>query len=338
MELSDLERVDTKSMFRIYDKWPEIAIESFENKFKKVDVNDIDHIVFAGMGGSGSIGDTIGAILSKKNIHVSNVKGYLLPKTVDSKTLIISTSVSGNTAETFAVLEQAKKTTAKVIGFSSGGKMESYCTNNDIFYQKIPMVHSPRASYTSFLFSILNILEPILPINRNDIEESFVTLKKTRNMIFSENLDKENKSLELAGFVRDIVCIYYPGGLKASATRYKNSLQENAKIHAMTEDVIESCHNGIVSWENSSSVSPVLIEGRDDFIRTTERWKVLEEFFRDKEVDFRVINSLEGSILSKIINLIYLLDYSSIYTAVLNNIDPSPVHAIDFIKSKLKNV
>jgi len=30
-----------------------------------------------------------------------------------------------------------------------------------------------------------------------------------------------------------------------------------------------------------------------------------------------------------------LLDYSSIYHAVLNHIDPSPVNAIDFVKNKL---
>ena len=71
MNLDDLEKIDTKSMFKTYDRWPEIAIESFETKFEKFDIKDIDHIVFAGMGGSGSIGDTIQAILSKKNIHVS---------------------------------------------------------------------------------------------------------------------------------------------------------------------------------------------------------------------------------------------------------------------------
>ncbi len=337
MRLSDLQKIDTKSMFKVYDRWPEIAVESFENQFKKIEIDDIDHIVFSGMGGSGSIGDTISAILSKKNIHVSNVKGYLLPKTVDSKTLIISTSVSGDTTETLAVLEQAKKTTAKVIGFSSGGKMESYCLKNNIFFQKIPMIHSPRASYANFLFSILNVLEPILPINKNDINESFVALKKTRDMIFSEKLDENNKSLELANFIKNVVCVYYPAGLQASAIRYKNSLQENTKIHAMAEDVIESCHNGIVSWENKSLVSPVLIQGKDDFIRTAERWKILEEFFDENEIKFKVINSLEGSILSKIVNLVYLLDYSSIYTAVLNNTDPSPVNAINFIKKKVKN-
>ena len=83
MELNDLIKIDTKQMFKTYDDWPNIARESFEEEFKKIDVKDIDHVVFAGMGGSGSIGDTIEAILSKKNIHVSLSKGYLLPKTVD---------------------------------------------------------------------------------------------------------------------------------------------------------------------------------------------------------------------------------------------------------------
>ena len=335
MELRDLEKVDTSNMFREYDRWPELAIESFEKKFEKFDTKDIDHIVVAGMGGSGSIGDTISSILSKKDIHVSNVKGYLLPKTVDSKTLIIATSVSGNTSEILSILNNAKKTDAKIIGFSSGGKLESFCKNNDIFFQNIPMIHSPRVSYTSFLYSILNVLEEILPINQNDIHESISSLKNTRKNIFSQNLNIDNKSLELANFIKNIVCIFYPAGLQAPAIRFKNSLQENTKIFAMTEDVIESCHNGIVSWNKKSEVTPILLQGKDDYFKTTERWKIIEEFFQEKEIKYKVIRSLEGSILSKITNLIYLLDYSSIYRAVLNDVDPSPVDSIDFIKERL---
>jgi glucose/mannose-6-phosphate isomerase len=335
MELRDLEKVDTSNMFREYDRWPELAIESFEKKFEKFDTKDIDHIVVAGMGGSGSIGDTISSILSKKDIHVSNVKGYLLPKTVDSKTLIIATSVSGNTSEILSILNNAKKTDAKIIGFSSGGKLESFCKNNDIFFQNIPMIHSPRVSYTSFLYSILNVLEEILPINQNDIHESISSLKNTRKNIFSQNLNIDNKSLELANFIKNIVCIFYPAGLQAPAIRFKNSLQENTKIFAMTEDVIESCHNGIVSWNKKSEVTPILLQGKDDYFKTTERWKIIEKFFQEKEIKYKVIRSLEGSILSKITNLIYLLDYSSIYRAVLNDVDPSPVDSIDFIKERL---
>lgn len=336
MELRDIQRIDTKCMYKTYDDWPNIARESYNKKYDKIDVKDIDHIVFAGMGGSGSIGDTISAILSKKKIHVTNVKGYLLPKTVDSKTLVIATSVSGNTAEVMTILKDVKKTNAHVVGFSSGGFIEEYCKDNRVFFQKISMIHSPRASFTNFLYSILNILEPVLPIQKNDILDSIKSLDEIRKNIFSENLTNENQALELAEFVRNIVCIYYPGGLRAAAIRYKNCLQENAKTHAVVEDIIESCHNGIVAWEKESSVKPVLIQGRDDHIKTIERFNILKEYFENKKIDYKIINSVEGNILSKIVGLTYLLDYSTIYTSVLNNIDPTPVNSIDFVKNKLK--
>jgi len=335
MELNDLEKIDSKNMFRIYDQWPEIAKESFEKEFRVFESDDIDHVVFAGMGGSGTIGDTISALLSKKDIHVSNIKGYLLPKTVDDKTLVILTSVSGNTSETISILNNAKKTQAKIVSFSSGGKMEKICNDDRIFFEKIPIIHSPRVSYTNFLYSIMNILKPILPIEDKDIYESISQLEKTRNIIFSKNLNSENKALELANFITNIVCIYYPAGLQTAAIRYKNSLQENAKMHVITEDIIEACHNGIVAWEKDSNVKPVLIRGKNDYIKTIERWDIIEEFFQEKNIDYKTINSLEGNILSKMVNLIYLLDYSSIYSAVLNNTDPSPVNSIDFIKNRL---
>ena len=336
MELSDLEKVDTKCMFKTYDRWPEIASESFEKKFEKVQYDDIDHIVFAGMGGSGSIGDTIAAILSKEDIHISNVKGFLLPKTVDSKTLVVVTSVSGITKESLEILQNAKKTSAKIVSFSSGGSVESFCHDNDVFFQKISMVHSPRASYSSFLFSILNILEPILPISKRDVHESLNSLIKTRDEVSSHNLNEQNRALQLAKFTKQMACIIYPHGLQAAATRYKNSLQENTKMHAMTEDVIETCHNGVVAWEKKSDVNPVLIRGKDDHVRTIERWNVLEGFFKSNETEYCVVNSVSGSILSKITNLVYLLDYASIYASILQKVDPSPVNSIDFIKSKLR--
>ena len=335
MRVEDLEKIDKKCMYKTYDNWPEIADDAYKKEYEKIDVKDIDHIVFAGMGGSGSIGDTISAILSKKNIHVTIVKGYLLPKTVDSKTLIVATSVSGNTSEISTVLRDVQKSDSKIVGFSSGGMIEKICNDNDIFFQKIPMIHSPRASFVNFLYAILNILEPVLPIQKTDINDSIKKLFQTRKNIFSGNLTEENESLQLAKFVRDVICIYSPSGLRASAIRYKNCLQENAKIHAIVEDVIESCHNGIVAWEKKTSVKPIFIQGKDDHPKTIERVNLLKEFFESKSIDYRTVSSMEGNILSKITNLSYLLDYSSIYTSILNNTDPSPVTAIDYIKKRL---
>ena len=120
MNSKELERIDSEKMYEVYDKWPQTAKESYEMNLEKFNVKDVDHIVFAGMGGSGTIGDVMSSLLSKDDIHVSVVKGYLLPKTVDSNTLVVLTSISGNTDETLTVLKNNLKSNAKFIAFSSG--------------------------------------------------------------------------------------------------------------------------------------------------------------------------------------------------------------------------
>ena len=335
MDLATIEKYDLQKMYQIYDKWPEIARESFESNHKPIDFDDIDHIVFAGMGGSGAIGDIFSAILSKTKIHVNVVKGYVLPTTVDSNTLVITVSVSGNTAETLAILDSAYKKKCKIIAFSSGGKMLEYCTKNKIEYRLIPKYHSPRASFTSYLYTMLKVLYSALEIKQQDILESIIKLERISKKIGSSNLTTNNPSLNLAKWITDIPMIYYPFGLQSVATRFKNVLQENVKIHAIAEDVVEACHNGIVSWERKSNIKPILIQGKDDHIKTKEKWKIIKEYFHQNKIDYGEITSIDGSILSKIINMIYILDYCTIYKAILTETDPTPVKSIDFIKSRL---
>jgi glucose/mannose-6-phosphate isomerase len=323
-------------MYEAYDYWPKLAKEYYEKDFSKLEIDDVDHIVFAGMGGSGTIGDIISSILSKTNIHVNVVKGYLLPKTVDSNTLVVATSISGNTDEVLSILKNSENSKAKFISFSSDGNLEKISIENNIKHVKISQSHSPRASLPSFLYSILNVLENVIPIKKNDIVESISKLEKTQKLISSSNLNEKNPSLSLANWIKNIPIIYYPLGLHAAAIRFKNSLQENAKVHAISEDVIEACHNGIVAWENKTSVQPILIQGHDDYIKTKERWKIFKEFLQSRQIDFKEVNSDEGNILSKIMYLIYLLDYSTIYHAIESKIDPTPVKSIEFIKKRLK--
>jgi glucose/mannose-6-phosphate isomerase len=336
MKISDIQRYDSKKMYEAYDYWPKLAKEYYEKDFSKLEIDDVDHIVFAGMGGSGIIGDIISSILSKTNIHVNVVKGYLLPKTVDSNTLVVATSISGNTDEVLSILKNSENSKAKFISFSSDGNLEKISIENNIKHVKISQSHSPRASLPSFLYSILNVLENVIPIKKNDIVESISKLEKTQKLISSSNLNEKNPSLSLANWIKNIPIIYYPLGLHAAAIRFKNSLQENAKVHAISEDVIEACHNGIVAWENKTSVQPILIQGHDDYIKTKERWKIFKEFLQSRQIDFKEVNSDEGNILSKIMYLIYLLDYSTIYHAIESKIDPTPVKSIEFIKKRLK--
>ena len=330
-----MDKIDKQGMYKVYDRWHELARKAYESDLEPVEFDGIDHIVFAGMGGSGSIGDLFASILSKTNIHVNVVKGYLLPKTVDKNTLVVCTSISGNTVETLTVLESAHRLDCNIIAFSSGGKMESFCKENNVEYRKIPQIHSPRASFVIFVYSLLNIMNSILPIKKNEVLESITKIEETSHKVSSSNLSHGNPSLQLAEFIDDIPCIYYPYGLLAAVIRFKNSLQENAKIHAFVEDVIETCHNGIVSWETKSSIKPILIRGTDDYVKTQERWVILKHYFEKNKIEYMEITSIHGNIFSKILNLIYLLDYASIYRAILHNTNPSTIQSIDYIKEKL---
>jgi len=329
-----LNKYDKSSMCEIYDMWPDLAKKFFDMNHDSVDLRAIDHIIFVGMGGSGTIGDILSAILSKTNMHICVVKGYHLPKTVDASTLVVASSVSGNTLETMTVLKQAKKLGAKITAFSSGGMMERYCNKNEIYYQKVPMLNSPRASLPVYLYSILNILAPIIPIKKTDVLNSIASLEQTQKKISSSNLNCDNPSIDLALWISGIPAIYYPMGLQSVATRFKNSLQENAKMHVFAEDVLEACHNGIVAWERHSKVKPILIQGKDDYVKTKELWKIIEEYFRIHDIDYKIINSMQGNILSKIMHLIYLMDYASIYRAIMSKVDPTPVDSITYIKNK----
>jgi len=336
MKIEDLERFDPQRMYQTYDKWPTYSENAFKKEFSKIQLQDIDHVVLAGMGGSGAIGDVISAILSREDIHVSNIKGYLLPKTVDERTLVISTSISGNTKETLSILDYKSKSKAKFVAISSGGMMKEKCVKNSITHYDIGMIHSPRASFTTFLYSIINIFEDVLPIQRTEVFESFEKMNKLQEKINSNNLEDDNPSLNLARKINSSPLIYYPDGLKAAAIRFKNSLQENAKIHASVEDIIEASHNSVSTWENENDLKPILLQGVNDFLKTKERWDIVKEYFKSRNIEYEEVFSVEGGIISKLVCLIYLLDYTSVYLAVLSKTDPSPVTAIDFVKSRLR--
>ena len=331
-----IKKIDIEKMYSYYEKWPQMAEKSYENEIETLDLKNIDHFVFAGMGGSGALGDIFSSIMSKTNIHISVIKGYKLPKTVDANTLVVSTSVSGNTQETLSILKQIKKTTAKSISFSSNGQMQKYCLQNNLNYRVVEKNHSPRASFPSFLYTMLKVLEPMLPIKNKDVNESIKELIITKKKISTENLTEQNPSLELSSWINGIPIIYYPWGLNAVAVRFRNSLQENAKTHAIIEDIIEASHNGVVTWEKSSNVQPIVLRGKDDSLKTNERYNIFKEYFKKNRIDYKEIFSVEGNILSKIVNLIYVLDFASIYLAIKTDIDPSPVKSIEFIKSHLK--
>ena len=339
MNKLNLLKYDISGMCKAYDSWPEIAEKIYEKAdYDIADFKNIKHVAFVGMGGSGAVGEIFSSILSRSGIHTSVIKSHLLPKTVNDETLVVITSISGNTEESLSIIQETKKKNIKTIAYSSGGQLKEFCNKNQIKFQYLEKIHSPRTSLSSALYTMLKTLGPQFEISKTEILNSIYQMKKTREMINSSQLNESNPAIRLAEWISGIPVIYYPQGLNAAAIRFKNSLQENSKIHVITEEILEACHNGIMSWERTSNMKCILIRGIDDHSKTKTRLEIIKEYFNKKNISFYEVNSVSGELLSKIINLIFQLDYTSIYHAIINQINPSPLESIEYIKNHMKGI
>lgn len=317
----------TQEMIDTYDKWPEYARDSYKNS-EPLDLPS-DKIVFCGMGGSGIAFDIISSLIPDKDIIIN--KGYFLPKNI-SNSLIIVNSASGNTIETITALKSASKSKNKVIAFSSGGKIETYCKKNNILYRNYDLKSSPRASIPFSLYTILGTLSESFGIKKAPISNSIKALENSRKKL---NSKKNNPALDLAKFIKGYPVCYYSSEFFPVALRFRQDFQENCKKLAATEEVVESCHNSINSWENPSGLSPILLRGSNDHKLIKNRFEVWKEYFESRKIKYKEIIPTKGDLLSQFMALIYEMSTSTIYYAIEDGTDPTLLKAIDFVKARV---
>ena len=94
----EIERIDRSKLYSIYDEWPISCKDANQIEVNIPDIQNIDEIIYSGMGGSATAGDILQDWLQYKiDIPFYVVKDYNLPKFTDKDTLVISASCSGNT-------------------------------------------------------------------------------------------------------------------------------------------------------------------------------------------------------------------------------------------------
>ena len=81
-----------------------------------------------------------------------------------------------------------------------------------------------------------------------------------------------------------------------------------------------------------AKVTPIIISGPYDYHKTKKVWEKFKIFLKDHDIIYYQINAINGSILTKLLHLIYLSDYASIYFSILTKTDHSPVEPIKYFK------
>ncbi len=329
--------IDVNKVYSVYEEWPKFARYIAEKEID-IDIPKPSMLVLSGMGGSGTTSDVIYDILYDSSIPTYVIKGYHLPSFIDTNALLIAISSSGNTEETLSVFAEAYKKGLNIIGISSGGLLEKACKNHNYKHIKVEEHLAPRYSLPDILFATLKIVSCIdsLEFIKKQMNASIKTLKEIKDKISVHNNDN-NISKQLACYLKDSIAVAYTSSYcRSIGTRFKNSLNENAKCLAITTDIIEASHNEIVAWSREKNFKPILIKDPRDGDEIDRRFEIFDEIVRGYDNEIYRLPLFSDEALANIIASIYVLDYATIYLSVLRGVDPLPIEPIIRLKSIMK--
>ncbi len=273
------------------------------------------------------------------------IRDYKLPSYISKGWLGFILSYSGNTEETLSVYIDAKERGIPCIGITSGGLLEQFLHQAGDVCLNVPPGHQPRAAFfylfTTLAIAINTCKFPGLHDLVGEIEDTHRTLVDM-SLRFNKSIPvTQNLAKQLAVRLhRTTIIVYGFDSYGAVARRFKGQFNENGKNPSYYDVFSELNHNETVGWEVDEklvkSFSCIFIR---DPARETKAIQTRIEF--TKEIVERKAHTVievhpEGqALLSRMLSLVLVADFTSTYLAFLNGKDPTPVNYIQGLKDVL---
>ncbi len=302
-----------------------------------------NNAVVLGMGGSAIGGDLVGSLVtSESRIPFEVCRGYSLPGFVDSNTLVIASSYSGNTEETLTCFEQSIARGARNLVVTTGGKLKEIAEANNIPALVFDYKSPPRAALPYSFVAILCFMRRLgfLQDEGAGIEELLSVLRAQDKMLHEMVPTSDNLAKQLAHRFHDRLAVIYGAELVSEvAHRWKTQINENSKAWAFYEVFPEMNHNSVVGYEFpvalNGSVFVAMLESPFLSERVQIRYEVVKRLLARAGIDFKSVSGVGESRIAHVMSLVLLGDYVSYYLAMLNGTEPGPVRAIDYLKAEL---
>jgi len=183
------------------------------------------------------------------------------------------------------------------------------------------------------------VLERLGIIRKSDVGNTVNSLAGLREQIKKDVPLENNPAKRIAAKINGIPLIYGHAFLAAAARRWRQQLNENAKMIAFDFSLPEANHNELMSWEEMvknerSDETCILLRHRNEDIQIRKRFDFMEEIYRKNAGLIKIFAEGKDD-LSRLMYAVYLGDYISNYLAVLRNVDPTPVGLIQELKKRL---
>lgn len=305
-----------------------------------VDTNGVDNIVFAGMGGS-ALAANLFMGWTSPNIPFVVARQYDIPGFVSGSTLFIASSYSGNTEETLSALHHAKTRGAQIVVLSSGGKLAEMARAEGYRLFELPGGLQPRmAVFYSFralaeLFENLGAMSGLVP----QLEAAAEYLDSAVVNWLPDVATLKNQAKEIAEEISGKTPVIYAGPrLSAVAYKWKISFNETSKNLAFYNQWPEFNHNEFMGWTShpvEKPFAPIELISSFEHERVLKRFAISNRLLSGKMPHPLEIQAEGDTLLAQMLWMVLLGDFVSIYLALINNVDPTPVDLIEKLKTEL---
>jgi glucose/mannose-6-phosphate isomerase len=256
---------------------------------------------------------------------------------------VIVSSYSGETEESLSAFLDAKKRGCMVFCVSSGGSLLKYAEALGVPFLRVPVGMPPRAALPYILISLLVCMEKLGLTSgvSEEVTEATEVLKQVADSYSPTVASKDNLAKTLAiAFNGSVPTIYGFDIYRSVSRRFKQQINENGKNPAKWDIFPELDHNEIVGWENAKDTaqffSVILIEDNDASKAIDSRINITKQLMQNSGAKLFTIKSQGKTPLAKMLSVICLGDFASVYLAVLREVDPTPVETINQLKSALE--
>jgi glucose/mannose-6-phosphate isomerase len=338
--------IDPRSMHSLMESFPDqIAAAAHAGRSLSLSMpHGTRVLVVAGLGGS-AIGGDLARSIAAPHLTIPLVvsRDYELPQFVDASSLVFACSYSGNTEETISCYQQARRVKAPIVCITSGGQLEAMAAKDSVPVIRIPGGLPPRAALGYSLMTLLAALEAmgIIPPMTESVQEALTLLADLRKEYGVSNPETRNAAKTIAHSLKGkLVVIYGSNGITdAVAYRWRSQIEENGKNLASHHQLPEMNHNELVGWQHPAEVlqraGVVFLRDKGDHPQVQRRFELTREVIAAKAGAVHEVWSKGDSLLARVLSVIYLGDFISLYLAYLNNADPTPVQVIESFKTKL---
>lgn len=302
----------------------------------------VDHVVVAGMGGSGLGAHVVQAALADRiRVPFTIVNDYALPAFVHRRTLVIASSYSGTTEETLAAYKEARARGAKLAVIANGGTLAAMAKRDGIPMFAVSTKHNPsgqpRYGVGSMAFGTLELLRAarLVHITTAEIDRAIAALRTTLARI-----ERSSTTLDLARTLDTRIPLLIGAEHVAGALHVvQNQIHESAKHVAASFLLPELNHHLLEGLRfprtNPRMLHAVVFASTQYHPRTQRRVAITREIFAKQRITSTAITLTADTRLGQALEAIAHGASLGLALAMLHHLNPAPVPWVVEFKRRL---